>query len=209
MSASGPTREFWQQRFETGSTPWDRGRPNPALDAVLAAGLLPAGKRVLVTGCGAGREVARLVESGLEVTAVDYAPGAIALTRERLAREGLAAQVIEADLLGWQPARRPDAIWDQACLCALHPDLWVNYAHRLAEWLAPGGRLFLLAIQAEREGRLEGRIEGPPYHCDVNAVRALFPSGKWKWPRPPYGSQPHPGGFHELQIYLERADGDG
>ena len=207
MSASGPTRDFWQQRFQSGSTPWDRGEPNPALEQALAAGLLPAGKQVLVPGCGVGREAARLAASGFRVTAVDYAPAAVAVTRDRLARDGLAAQVVEADLLAWTPAERPDVIWDQACLCALHPDLWVSYANRLAQWLEPGGLLFLLAIQAEREGRREGRIEGPPYHCDVNAIRALFPASAWEWPKPPYGSHAHPSGFRELQIYLRRASG--
>lgn len=205
-SHGGPTAAFWQERFESRSTPWDRGEPNPALTPLLARGLVPSGGRVLVPGCGAGHEVEVLAAAGYETIAVDYAPAAVALTRARLARAGLDVEVIEADLLAWSPAAPFDAVWDQTCLCALHPDLWVEYGRRLASWLVPGGCLMLMAVQAERDGRREGRIEGPPYHCDVNAMRALFPSGQWQWPRPPYALHRHPGGgFAELEIVLRRA----
>ncbi|HRO57708.1 MAG TPA: methyltransferase domain-containing protein [Burkholderiaceae bacterium] len=203
-SAAGPDLDFWQERFESQRTPWDRGEVNPALAQAQADGLLPRGARVLVPGCGAGHEVAALAAAGCKVTGVDYAPAAVGLTRARLDQAGLQAQIAEADLLDWQPPARFDAIWDQACLCALHPDRWVDYAQRLADWMEPGGRLILLAIQVERDGRREGRIEGPPYHCDVNAVRALFPSGPWQWPPPPYPAQRHPAGFGELRIALVR-----
>ncbi|MCD6681908.1 MAG: TPMT family class I SAM-dependent methyltransferase [Burkholderiaceae bacterium] len=204
-SPAGPTADFWQQRFASGRTPWDRGEVNPALEPLIARGAFPAGALVLVPGCGAGHEVARLAAAGCRVLAVDYAPGAVALTRERLVHEGLRAQVIEADLLEWTPPAPLDAIWDQACLCALHPDRWIAYATRLAHWTSPGGLLVLLAVQAEREGRRQGFIEGPPYHCDANAMRALFPSTAWKWPKPPYESRAHRSGFAELQLLLTRA----
>ena len=50
----------------------------------------------------------------------------------------------------------------------------------------------------------EGRIEGPPYHCDINAVRALFPGSDWSWPKPPYEQVAHPRLSHELSIVLTR-----
>lgn len=202
--SAGPSRQFWQERFASQRTPWDRGEVNPALGPLIAQGVFPAGTRVLVPGCGAGHEAASLAAAGCDVLAVDYAPAAVALTRERLSRAGLDAQVIEADLLEWAPPGPLDAVWDQACLCALHPDHWVAYASRLAAWTRPGATLALLAVQVEREGRREGRIEGPPYHCDVNAVRALFPSAGWAWPAPPYPAHAHASGFVELQILLER-----
>ena len=203
--AGGPSVAFWQERFESQRTPWDRGAVNPALAPLLAQGVLPLGARVLVPGCGAGYEVVQLAAQGFRPVAVDYAPAAVGLTRARLAQAGLDAEVIEADLLDWAPSAPVDAIWDQTCLCALHPDLWVAYAQRLASWLAPGGSLMLLAVQIERDGRRDGRIEGPPYHCDINAVRALFPSNRWQWPRPPYPRHAHPAGFAELEVVLERA----
>jgi hypothetical protein len=37
---SGPDVAFWQQRFDAGQLPWDRGQPNPRLAAWLSAGTL-------------------------------------------------------------------------------------------------------------------------------------------------------------------------
>ena len=199
---AGPTREFWDQRFQSNETPWDRGDANPQLGAWLAAGALrPC--RVLVPGCGSGYEVVALAAAGFEVTALDYSPAAIGRTRHRLAAARLEAEVVEADALAWQPHRAFDAIYEQTCLCALHPDQWRDYADQVHRWLAPGGTLCALFVQLLRPGAAEGAIEGPPYHCDINAMRALFPQSRWNWPRPPYPRTMHPRGMAELAVVLE------
>ena len=115
---AGPTREFWQQRFHEGNTPWDRGAVNPQLASWLESGALrPC--RILVPGCGSGYEVAALAAAGFEVTALDYAPAAIERTRAQLAAVGQSATLVAADALAWQPARAFDAVYEQTCLCAL------------------------------------------------------------------------------------------
>jgi len=199
---AGPTKEFWQQRFAAGDTPWDRGEASPQLGAWLAAGaLVPC--RILVPGCGSGYEVAALAAAGFEVTAFDYASEAIGRTRERLDGAGLEATLIEADALAWQPDRAFDAVYEQTCLCALYPDQWRDYADQLHRWLAPGGRLYALFVQFPRPDAAEGAIQGPPYHCDINAMRALFPEPRWAWPKPPYPRTTHPRGLAELAVILE------
>lgn len=203
---AGPDLTFWQGRFEAGDLPWDRGMPNPQLSRWLADGGLPAG-RIAVPGCGSGHEVVALAAAGFAVTAIDYAPGAVALTSERLRSAGLSpqAEVIQHDVLTWQPPAPLDAVYEQTCWCALHPDFWAAYARQLRGWLRPGGRLALLAMQALRPGAAEGRIEGPPYHIDIHALRALLPDAHWIWPRPPYSQVPHPSpGQYELALLLER-----
>jgi SAM-dependent methyltransferase len=200
---AGPTREFWEQRFAAGNTPWDRGEANPQLGAWLAAGALKP-CRILVPGCGSGYEVAALAAVGFEVTALDYAPVAIERTRKLLDARSLKAMLVEADALAWQPQRPLDAIYEQTCLCALYPDPWRDYADQLHRWLAPGGRLFALFVQFPRPGAAEGAIEGPPYHCDINAMRSLFPDSRWAWPKPPYPRTSHPRGLAELAVVLGR-----
>lgn len=201
---SGPDLNFWQQRFDAGQLPWDRGAPSPQLAAWLGDGSLKPG-RIAVPGCGSGHEVVALARGGFSVTAIDYALGAVRLTQGRLAAAGLAAEVVQADVLTWQPAAPLDAVYEQTCLCALHPDHWVAYAARLHAWLRPGGTLTLLAMQALRESAGQGLIEGPPYHVDVNALRALLPGDRWDWPRPPYARVPHPSStWSELAIVLTR-----
>jgi SAM-dependent methyltransferase len=183
---AGPTREFWNERFVTGSIPWDRGEANPQLSAWLADGTLTPGQRIVVPGCGQGWEVAALAKAGLQVTGIDFAPQALTLCERLLMRAGVSATLVDADVLHWQPPAPLDAVFEQTCLCALYPDYWTHYAAQLHRWLKPGGQLLALFMQAPRPSANEGVIEGPPYHCDINAMRALFPAQRWEWPQPPY-----------------------
>jgi SAM-dependent methyltransferase len=160
----------------------------------------------LVPGCGAGHEVALLAARGFSVTAIDYAAEALAQTRSRLDALGLKAQTIEADALDWQPSAPFDAVYEQTCLCALHPDHWSRYAEQLHRWTKPGGMLFALFMQAARPGGADGLVEGPPYHCDIHAMRALFPGVRWVWPKPPYARSAHPRGIYELAVPLSRRE---
>jgi hypothetical protein len=156
--------------------------------------------------------VALLAEWGFDVTGLDYAPAATERTRKRLrsllqspaGARMTRAEVIEADVLSYKPPGQYDAVYEQTCLCALYPDLWRRYADQLSAWLRPGGKLFALFMQSPREGSRSGVIEGPPYHCDVNAMRALFPAERWEWPKPPYPLVPHPAGTAELAVVLTR-----
>lgn len=201
---TGPTIDFWQTRFESGQPPWEREAPSPQLQAWLAQGVIQAGEHVVVPGCGGGWEVAALARHGAQVSGIDYAPGALARTLARLEQAQLLADLEEADVLQWQPAAPVDAVYEQTCLCALHPDHWTRYAAQLHAWLRPGGRLFALFMQMRRDGAGQGMVEGPPYHCDINAMRALFPARLWDWPKPPFGAVTHPGGAFELAVVLVR-----
>jgi len=121
------------------------------------------------------------------------------------AAAGLPGSLVQqADVLAWRPAQPLAAVYEQTCLCALHPDDWTRYADALHAWLRPGGRLFVLAMQVERPGAAEGRIEGPPYNVDVNALRALFDGARWDWPAPPYARVPHPNIGSEMALVLTR-----
>jgi SAM-dependent methyltransferase len=183
---TGPTLEFWQERFATGSIPWDRGAVNPQLMYWLADGTLAPGSHIIVPGCGQGWEVAELATAGMHVTGIDFATEALALCRQLLQRSLASAHLLDANVLHWRPEAPVDAVFEQTCLCALYPDFWTHYAAQLHAWLKPGGKLLALFMQAPRPESAHGFIEGPPYHCDINAMRALFPATLWEWPKPPY-----------------------
>ncbi|WP_293636238.1 methyltransferase domain-containing protein [Polaromonas sp.] len=133
---AGPTTDFWQERFEKKQTGWDRGAASPQLLAWLdSEALKPC--RIAVPGCGSGWEVAELARQGFDVVGIDYTPAAVERTRALLSAQGLMAEVLRADVLAYQPDKPFDAIYEQTCLCALHPDHWVEYARQLQKWL-PG-----------------------------------------------------------------------
>jgi SAM-dependent methyltransferase len=203
---AGPTQDFWQQRFVSGQIPWDRGEAHPQLKQWLEQGQINPGLQLLVPGCGRGHELLLLAKAGVQVLGLDYAPAAVELARAQLAAtaaNGL-AQVVQADVLLWQPSEALDAVYEQTCLCALHPDHWRRYADQLHAWIKPGGRLFALLMQARRDSAGLGAVEGPPYHCDIQAVRALFPAERWDWPAPPYPAHDHAQGWKELAVVLVR-----
>ena len=200
----GPDRDFWQRRFAQAQTPWDRGAPGPQIERWIADGSLTPGLRIAVPGCGSGHDALALAAAACVVTAIDYAEAAVTLTRERLAAAHVSAEVVQADVLAWRPAAPLDAVYEQTCWCALYPDQWSAYAQQLQRWLRPDGRLLLLAMQCQRAGAAEGRIEGPPYHMDIHMLRALLPATMWDWPAPPYERVPHPAGWTELAIVLTR-----
>ena len=201
---AGPTPAFWQERFERNETGWDRGSPSPQLTTWLDSGsLTPC--RIAVPGCGSGWEVAELTRRGFEVTAIDYTQAAVDKTKALLSTLNLKAEVVQADVLSYQPDMAFDAVYEQTCLCAIHPDHWVAYASKLQQWLKPNGILWAMFMQMARPAAIEeGQIVGPPYHCDINAMRALFPQTAWIWPKPPYAKVPHPIFTHELAVRLTR-----
>jgi len=174
----------------------DRGESSPALAHWLQTGQVPEG-RVLVPGCGHGHEVAELVRAGRHVTAVDIAAQPVMRLTGQLTELGLHANVVQADLLRWQPAEPFDAVYEQTCLCALDPDHWTAYEQRLRDWLLPGGRLLALFMQTGGEG-------GPPFDCPLPEMRSLFDAAHWEWPGEPPLAVPHPNGLGEQGVVLTR-----
>jgi SAM-dependent methyltransferase len=200
----GPDLDFWQRRFVSGDLPWDRGAAGPQLQRWWSDGVIRPGVRIAVPGCGTGHDVAWLARAGAQVTGIDYAPAALERARETLRQADAQASLVAADVTAWAPGEPFDAVYEQTCWCALHPDRWAAYAQRLQSWLRPGGQLLLMLMQAPRPGAAEGRLEGPPYHMDVHGARALLPLETWDWPAPPYPRVEHPRGWAELAIVLQR-----
>jgi len=161
----------WESRYQAGTTRWERPELNPAFLAWRRSGEL-APCRILIPGAGRSAEPPILAAAGFDVTVLDVAPSAAAAQRAQL---GATACVVEADLFAWQPAAPFDAIYDQTCLCALPPARLQDYEQRLAQWLRPGGVLFVLFMQTGAEG-------GPPFDCPIPRMQTLFASKRWAWP---------------------------
>jgi methyl halide transferase len=164
----------WESRYRGGNTGWERPGLNPAFLAWRETGQL-APCRILVPGGGRSVEPMAFAGAGFDVTVVDAAASAVAAQRARLERLHVAAQVVQSDLFAWNPDAPFDAIYDQTCLCALPQGILPDYAARLHLWLRPGGKLFVLFMQT-------GVVGGPPFHCDLDDMRLLFPDTHWQWP---------------------------
>lgn len=187
----------WEGRYREGTTGWERGGLNPAFLAWRESGTL-APCRILVPGGGRSLEPLALAEAGFAVTVIDAAPSAVAMQRARLERLQIDASIELADLFTWEPTAPFDAIYDQTCLCALPPKLWPDYAARLRRWLCSDGVLFMLFMQSDRPS-------GPPFHCDIDAMRHLFAESAWRWPDALPARVVHPSGLAEQPAVLRRA----
>lgn len=128
---------FWDERFESDFTPWDRGGVPQALQDFVAGAARPL--TTLVPGCGAAYELAYLLRAGWDATAIDFAPAAVARAKSLLGPMG--ERVVQADFFDYQPVRAPELIYERAFLCALPRALWPQVAQRWADLLAPGALL--------------------------------------------------------------------
>lgn len=160
-SGANPTGELsigdWDARYRDADTPWDMNQPSPPLVHFLRAGMLPAGRRVLVPGCGAGHELPLLARAGYEVVGADFAPRAVAQAQQAIARLPNAS-VINVDLLdSASDTGGPfDWVFEQTFFCALPPARRGEYAAAMARLVRPGGELWALSMRAQNPG-------GPPF----------------------------------------------
>jgi SAM-dependent methyltransferase len=154
---------FWDERFERGFTPWDRGGVPDALRDFVARAGQPL--RTLIPGCGSAWELAFLSEAGWEATAIDFSPAAVA--QAKAAVGPWASRVQEADFFAWQPARPLDLIYERAFLCALPRAMWSQLAERYAALLPAGAQLagFFFFDEAAK---------GPPFGTSREQLHALL-----------------------------------
>src|SRR2546422_7424903 len=89
----------WEQRYQTGDMPWEKGAPSPGLvDFLSAHPELPRGT-VCVPGCGTGHDVRAWAAAGFETTGIDLAPSAIRLAKEQTRKAALNARFTLGDFL--------------------------------------------------------------------------------------------------------------
>jgi SAM-dependent methyltransferase len=126
--------------------------------------------RVLIVGCGLGREVEELARRGFEVTGLDIAPSSLDAIVERIGRQRNVRLVV-GDVLELSPAElgRFDALIEHTCFCALDPQTWPDYVASTSSVLGPGGRFLGAFLSFENREPLR-----PPYGTDAETVSSLF-----------------------------------
>lgn len=132
-----------------------------------------AGRKVADLCAAPGGKTAQLAAMGANVTAVDISPDRLDRLGENLARLRLAAEIVAADILEWQPEdkfdavlldapcsstgtirRHPDVMWTKSAedVAAL-ADLQMRLIRKAAGFVKPGGTLvYANCSMLKREG---------------------------------------------------------
>lgn len=107
--------------------------------------LFSPGDSVLDIGVGQGRNALPLVRAGCRVTGIDPSPVAIEAVRKSTAAEGLEIGLETVDFGRFEPLARFDFVLCFGLLQMIDATAGRCLLDRCAEWLEPGGVLFLTA----------------------------------------------------------------
>lgn len=111
-----------------------------ALTALVDDWLAPVrGGRGLELACGTGIWTTRLAQQLREVVAVDAAPEAIAIAREKLPRDAN-VRFVQADVFSWEPEDAFDVVFFSFWISHVPPDRFAAFWSLVGRALAPGGR---------------------------------------------------------------------
>lgn len=164
------------------------------------------GRRVLDLCAAPGGKTMQLAAAGWDVVAIDREQRRLDRLRENLARTGLAATIVGADIHRWRPEAPVEAILlDAPCsatgIFSRHPDVLhrarpkdiaalaqeqTALLRRAADWLLPGGTLVFATCSLEPE---EGEDQVEPAFAAGLAIDPV------KAGELPEGLDPQPGGW--------------
>ena len=162
------TQTDWDAAYQRRETPWEKGKPHPALVDFLAKNG-PLEGEIFVPGCGSGQDVRALSTTANHVIGIDFAQRAItkAKARRRVAKE----EYLLADLfaLSSELDGQFDWVFEHTCFCAIDPGRRTDYVRTVVRLLKPGGKL--LAIFFINPDHDE---EGPPYRVSRTELKEFF-----------------------------------
>ena len=165
---TGYSREDWQKHYNEGDLRWDLEEVSPPFVHLWEEKRIhPC--RMLIPGCGRGHEVLFFAKQGFDVTAVDFAPGAVERLNHSLNEKGVRARVLNLDFfeLPVELNGQYDLILEQTFFCAICLEdrpRYVQTAHRM---LKPNGRMVALFYETGEEG-------GPPFNTPPDQIRVQF-----------------------------------
>lgn len=158
-----------------GIVPWGDQEPNPRLlEFWKARPLETAGKRALVIGSGLGDDSEQLAAWGFKTIGFDISKTAIEATKRRYPETCVEYTV--ADLFH-PPAswlRSFDFVLEIYTVQALPAQLRPGAIEKIAQFVAPGGRLLVIA-RGRAEGEPEG--QGPPWPLTRTEIEGFRRAG--------------------------------
>ncbi|MGZ6265508.1 MAG: class I SAM-dependent methyltransferase [Candidatus Limnocylindrales bacterium] len=147
---------------------WVDLAPNPYLVAWLDRQPNRPRGRALVVGCGYGDDAEFLADHGLEVTAFDVAPSAVARCRSRFPDSHVTYAVADAITPPAHWTAAFDFIFEAYTIQVLHGEARAACAESIGRMVAPGGRLLVVA-RSRKEDDPIGTMPWPLTRAEVDA----------------------------------------
>ena len=163
---------------EAGFIPWEMAAPRFKLSEWLVDNPGEGGSAVDI-GCGLGDNARLLAEAGYDVTAFDISATAVAWAAER--QKGAKINFVEGDLFAPPKAwvRGFTLVHETYNLQAMPRDRLDGAIHAVANLVAPGGRLLLLARSIPKDG--SEPPPGPPWPLSDAELAVLLRRACVKW----------------------------
>lgn len=160
---------FWEKRYQEGTTRWDLGQPAPPFVSLLNAPEAPPPGRAVVLGCGRGYEALLFADRGFDVVGVDFAPSAIAAATRNAQDASLNVRFLQRDIFELTPefAGHFDYVIEHTCFCAIPPSKREAYIQLVRSLLHPNGELMGLFFTYDRPG-------GPPFGVTPAEIARYF-----------------------------------
>jgi methyl halide transferase len=165
----------WEQRYQAGDTPWEKGAPAPPLlEWLRSRGALRGS--VLVPGCGSGHDVraiagasptAQVVGLDISAFAVDQARRFSLVGKETYQRADLLDLPVEL-------TNRFEWVFEHTCFCAIEPRQRTDYVRGIIRALLPGGALLAIFFLNPWDPGEAPEGGGPPFAVTREEIDGLF-----------------------------------
>ena len=158
-------KDYWNERYAAGQTGWDLGKASPPLEDYIKQ-LGNKDLKILLPGCGNGYEALLMAELGFtNLTVLDIAPLAVEKLQDSL-QSYPSVRILCEDF--FEHVDSYDLILEQTFFCALPPRMRKQYVQKMAELLAPQGKLVGLLFASEFDKA------GPPFGGTTEEYLQLF-----------------------------------
>jgi len=162
----------FKDRYKTGDTPWDIGKPDLNLIDAVTRRPIPSCK-VLEVGCGNGDNAIWLAQQNFVVTGCDVSEIAFENAKEKAAQAGVECTFLVAEFLNNEIPGLPfDFVFDRGCFHSFDADEErIKFSKNMAHHLKKDG--IWLSLIGNADEQREGT--GPPRRTATDIVLAVEP----------------------------------
>ena len=170
--------ELWDGSYRGGKRPfWDAGVPSGELRRVVEQGTIRPGPAVDL-GCGSGTDAIYLASKGFDVTAIDIAPTALSLGREKAELAGVKVRWLLANVLSLPQLKPFEFIFDRGCYHEVRFDNAAAYVETVRRLSQPGRTRFLLLAGNPNEAPVQ---YAPPQVAEEDIRSDFSPLFDFEW----------------------------